>query len=68
MVTDKISSQLMTAESVDTIRRSAAAAEQMGQVHPEQLKLIFEQNWFNLFVPRSMGGLEMQLPEAVRLQ
>ena len=68
MVTDKISSQLMTAESVDTIRRYAAAAEQMGQLHPEQLKLIFEQNWFNLFVPRSMGGLEMQLPEAVRLQ
>ena len=68
MVTGKISSQLLADESVETIRRYAATAEQTGQLHPEQLKLIYEQNWFNLFVPRSMGGLEMQLPEAVRLQ
>ncbi|HRP56680.1 acyl-CoA dehydrogenase [Agriterribacter sp.] len=68
MFTGKISSQLVAAGSVDTIRRYAAAAEQLGQLHPQQLKLIFEQNWFNLFVPRSMGGLELQLPEAVRLQ
>ena len=68
MVTGKISSQPLAAESVSTIRRYAAAAEQMGQMHPEQLSLVFEQKWFNLFVPRSMGGLEMRLPEAVRLQ
>ena len=68
MVTGKISSQLLADQSVETIRRYAATAEQTGQLHPEQLKLIYEQNWFNLFVPRSMGGLEMQLPEAVRLQ
>lgn len=68
MGTGKISSQLLPPGSVNTIRHYAAAAEQMGQLHPEQVKLIFEQDWFNLFVPRSMGGLQMQLPEAVRLQ
>ncbi len=50
------------------IRQHAAAAEQMGQLHPEQLKLIYDQNWFNLFVPPSMGGLGLSLPEAVHLQ
>ena len=54
--------------SLTLIRQYAAAAEQMGQLHPEQLKLIYDQNWFNLFVPRSMGGLGLPVPEAVRLQ
>ena len=29
----------------------------MGQLHPEQLQIIYEQNWFNLFVPKQYGGL-----------
>lgn len=54
-------------QSVNLIRQYAAAAEQKGQLHPEQLKRIFEQNWFNLYVPATSGGLELSLPEAVRV-
>ena len=68
MITNNHPSPLLAAESITLIRQYAAAAEQMGQLHPEQLRLIYDKNWFNLFVPRSMGGLELPLPEAVRLQ
>ncbi|HLX91992.1 MAG TPA: hypothetical protein VKR32_09940 [Puia sp.] len=39
----------------------------MGTLHPSQLNIIREHNWFNLFVPRTIGGLEYDLPEGVRL-
>ncbi|HRQ17775.1 MAG TPA: acyl-CoA dehydrogenase [Agriterribacter sp.] len=68
MITNNNPSPLLAAESITLIRQYAAAAEQTGQLHPEQLQLIYDQNWFNLFVPRLMGGLEMSLPEGVRLQ
>ncbi|HTN07441.1 acyl-CoA dehydrogenase [Agriterribacter sp.] len=61
-------SPLLTAESIILIKQYAAAAEQMEQLHPEQLKLIYAQNWFNLFVPHAMGGLGLPLPQAVYLQ
>lgn len=52
----------------DTIRRTAAQAEQLGLLHPEQLELIYQQKWFKALVPVEYGGLELSLPELVRLQ
>lgn len=68
MTTNNDLSLHIPAGALALIRQYAAAAEQMGQLHPEQLKLIYDQNWFNLFVPRSMGGLGLSLPEGVYLQ
>ncbi|HRN58444.1 MAG TPA: acyl-CoA dehydrogenase, partial [Agriterribacter sp.] len=68
MITNNNPSPLSAAESITLIRQYAAAAEQTGQLHPEQLQLIYKQNWFNLFVPRTMGGVGMSLPEGIRLQ
>ena len=68
MNTNNNPASLLATESITLIRQYAAAAEQMGQLHPEQLKLIYTQNWFNLFVPVSLGGLGLPFPEAVRLQ
>lgn len=54
-------------EQLQRIRSYALFAENAGQLTPEQLLLIYHNNWFNLFVPASLGGLEMNLPDAVRL-
>ena len=52
----------------DAIHGLSADAERSGSLHPRQLALIYEQRWFSLFVPRSYGGLEMSLPEGLRIE
>lgn len=52
---------------VDEIRKETTAAEKAGSLTPAQLDIIYQQNWFNIFVPRHLGGLELPLPKAVRL-
>lgn len=58
----------MTPELIESIRKYSAEAEALGQLHPEQLNIIQQQKWFHLFVPKEYGGLELSLPEAVRLE
>lgn len=53
---------------VDEIRKETFAAEKSGSLTPAQLDIIYRQNWFNIFVPRHIGGLELSLPEAAHLQ
>lgn len=50
------------------IRKDAGAAEHKGRLSPGQMDLIHQHRWLHLFVPASYGGLEMGLPEAVRLE
>jgi alkylation response protein AidB-like acyl-CoA dehydrogenase len=50
------------------IRRTAAEAEQLGMLHPEQLALIYQQKWFKALMPVGYGGLDLSLPELVKLQ
>lgn len=59
---------MIAPEAVEMIRNTAAAAEDSNQLHPAQLELIFRNNWFNLFVPKANGGLELTLPEALQLE
>jgi len=61
------------AEYIDTelvkyMRSHAAEAELLKQLHPVQLSLIHEQKWFRLFVPKTYAGLELSLPDALRLE
>lgn len=53
---------------IEIIRSSAAKAEQDEQLQPQQLELIYQQQWFKLLVPEEYGGPEMSLPELVRLE
>ena len=52
---------------IDLIRRTAPIAEQARQLLPEQLELIYQQQWFKVLTPKQYGGLEMDLNQEVRL-
>lgn len=43
-------------------------AEALGHLAPAQLALIKRRGWFQLLAPRSLGGMELALPQAVRLE
>lgn len=61
-------SGFISAEDVQIIRSLAAAAEQSGMLHPDQLEVIYRQKWFKLLVPQLYGGVQISLPDLVRLQ
>lgn len=50
------------------LRLHAASAEELRELHPEVLALIYEQQWFRLMVPERYGGMAMPLPQVVRLE
>jgi alkylation response protein AidB-like acyl-CoA dehydrogenase len=58
----------MEPEWVTTIRQYAAEAEHLGKLHPAQLELVYEQQWFNLLSPAVYGGLEMPLPRLIKTE
>ncbi|MBS1521886.1 MAG: acyl-CoA dehydrogenase [Bacteroidetes bacterium] len=55
-------------EWVKTIRERAFEAESMAKLHPDQLAIIYEQDWFKVLAPAMYSGREMSLPELVRLE
>lgn len=61
-------SHILKPEWVKIIRDTAPAAEKAGMLHPDQLALIYEQGWFKFLVPKTYGGLQLPLPEMVRLE
>ena len=61
-------SEFISEELVNIIRDTALEAEKLKRLHPSQLKIILEEKWFQLFVPKIYGGLELSLPEALRLE
>ena len=58
----------MTPFLVDLIRSESATAEALGTLTPVQLELMREQGWFRLLIPRSIGGLEYDLPDLLELR
>ena len=54
--------------TLNEIRLHASAAEGLQQLHPRQLELIYDNNWFRMFVPTTLGGLGYTLPEALRTE
>ncbi|HLZ16394.1 MAG TPA: acyl-CoA dehydrogenase family protein, partial [Cyclobacteriaceae bacterium] len=61
-------SRFISNEYTDQIRRVAAEAERFGNLHPDQVSIIREQNWLNMFVPKRYGGIELSLSEGVRIE
>lgn len=56
---------LLDAESIRLIREHTFITEGARSLPEPVLELIYSRRWFQLMVPRSCGGLELSLPEAV---
>ncbi|SDF65714.1 Acyl-CoA dehydrogenase [Mucilaginibacter pineti] len=55
-------------EWVNIIRNAAPEAEKLAMLHPDQLALIYEQGWFKFLVPKAYSGLQLPLPDMVKLE
>ena len=51
-----------------TISQQAFEAEQQQQLTQEQLHIISRQRWFNLFVPKKWGGLQLSLLQGLQIE
>lgn len=55
-------------ELVQTLRSFSAEAEHLRKLHPGQLAAIYRHKWFNLYVPHAYDGLELSLPDALKIE
>ncbi|MBT1705846.1 acyl-CoA dehydrogenase family protein [Chryseosolibacter indicus] len=53
---------------VTRIRNVAHEAERACRLQTDQLNIIYEQGWFKMYVPHEFGGLELSLPEILRIE
>lgn len=60
-------SQILSEEDIQLIRSNSLAAEAQGALTAAQLQLIYDKKWFKVMVPVYAGGLELSLPETMRL-
>jgi alkylation response protein AidB-like acyl-CoA dehydrogenase len=58
----------ISAHDAAVIAGHAFEADQEGWLHPAQQALMHERGWLRMLAPRSTGGLELPLPEVVRLE
>lgn len=47
---------------------SAAQSDALGELQPDQLRLLYESQWLKMLAPRDAGGGEWALPDVVRLE
>lgn len=52
----------------ERLSAAAASADAAGRLHPAQLALLHRRGWLRMLAPRSVGGAELALPDAVRLE
>lgn len=60
--------ELLNPDDVKIIREFAPEAEQLGRLHPKQLEVVYQQQWLNMLVPRTYGGLQFTLPELIKTE
>ncbi len=57
------------AEEITTVlRQKAVEAEVLQQLHKDQLSIVLNQNWFNMYLPKTLGGLEMTINEILKTE
>jgi hypothetical protein len=61
-------SAIVKPELAAQLREHGLEAEQLKELHPVQLAIIYREKWFQLLVPKSKGGLELPLPEILQLE
>lgn len=59
---------MIATEIAHQLHNLSSRAEANGRLTPEQLDIIYHHRWFKLFVPRCYGGLELTVPEGIRLE
>ncbi len=59
--------QQLQPDWIATIREHAAEAEKAGRLLPAQLDVVYKQGWFKMLTPTVYGGMELSLPDEVRL-
>ncbi len=52
---------------VEQIRQHTFETEATKSLPPAILKIIYEQHWFQLLIPKACGGTELNLPQTVQL-
>jgi alkylation response protein AidB-like acyl-CoA dehydrogenase len=62
------SSESVLKTITDRIREAASEAERLGKLHNTQLDAIYQQKWFNMYVPHEYGGLDWPLPKILRTE
>jgi alkylation response protein AidB-like acyl-CoA dehydrogenase len=61
-------SAFITKELVDIIRQASPQAEQLHDLHDDQLNLIYQQGWFKMFLPKEYHGLGWSLPDVLKME
>ena len=59
---------LLKSDWIREIRKYATQAETIGELQPEILEIVYQEQWFKLFVPEVYGGPGKKLPEILRLE
>jgi alkylation response protein AidB-like acyl-CoA dehydrogenase len=62
------STSLPDAQSVEKILIAAPEAEESGCLHVSQLEVIYEKRLFKTFIPETLGGLGLSLPDVLRTE
>lgn len=60
--------ELIREKEKELLRNESRLAAVAGSLTPVQLDLIYRHKWFHLFVPKTHGGLELSLPEALQVE
>ena len=55
-------------EIVAGLKEEAPLAEKLGRLTDKQLELVYSCNLFNMFVPKNLGGLELELVGALEIE
>lgn len=50
------------------LRNKSSGAEIAGRLHEDQLELIHRNKWFNMYVPKAYDGLNLSLPEILKIE
>jgi alkylation response protein AidB-like acyl-CoA dehydrogenase len=58
----------LTQQDAQRIREQSAASDQAAALTPELRSLIHERGWLRMLAPQAVGGAELALPDAVRLE
>ena len=60
--------ELLQKEWIDILRNHSKEAGQHKQLHPEQIQLLYDNDWLKALVAKDYGGLEWTLPQIVSFE
>ena len=68
MQTDNHPKTLLQKQWIDILRGHATEAQCHRQLHPEQIQLLYDNDWLKALVAQDYGGLEWTLPQIVAFE